>query len=91
MSTWTRFHTPEIVRPYDFGRFRELVDLGGNRGVLLTALLNEHPKLKRIVLDRAEVGEKAESCNPCGRRSRERRPSRRSRSSNRARDNFQFA
>ena len=59
MSTWTRFHATEIVRAYDFSQFRQLVDIGGNRGVLLTTLLNVNPGLKGVVFDRVEVAEEA--------------------------------
>jgi predicted transcriptional regulator len=46
MSVWTALHTPEILKAYDFSRFRELVDVGGNKGTLLTSILAAHRGLR---------------------------------------------
>lgn len=44
---------PLIARCYDWGALRHVVDVGGNNGVLLAALLADHAQLRGTVLDLA--------------------------------------
>jgi hypothetical protein len=44
-----------LAAAYDFSSVRKLVDVGGGHGTLLTLLLERHPHLRAILLDRPEV------------------------------------
>jgi hypothetical protein len=48
-----------IVYNYEFPDHGTVVDVGGGEGVLLSAILQNNPSLKGILLDRAQVVEKA--------------------------------
>ncbi|MEO3778527.1 methyltransferase [Micromonospora sp. B11E3] len=51
-------HTSEaVVRSYDFGRFRSLVDVGGGEGTLLAAILRANPELRGTLFDLPSAGE----------------------------------
>lgn len=44
-----------VVAAYDFGRFATVVDVGGGRGGLLTAVLSRYPTVRGVLFDRPEV------------------------------------
>lgn len=44
---------PQIARRHDWSRFREILDVGGGDGLVLTAILHEHPGLRGRVLELA--------------------------------------
>jgi len=46
---------PAVLGAYDFSRFGSLVDVGGGRGTLLTAILDATPGLSGLLFDRPEV------------------------------------
>ena len=48
-----------IVYTYDFPDHGTVVDVGGGEGILLTTILKSRPRLSGILLDRAQVVEKA--------------------------------
>ena len=45
----------DVVAVYDFAGLRTVVDVGGGHGVLLAAILQAHPDLDGILLDRESV------------------------------------
>ncbi|HEY3837198.1 MAG TPA: class I SAM-dependent methyltransferase [Bryobacteraceae bacterium] len=47
--------SPEVVRAFDLGRFRKLVDLGGATGHLTIAACEAYPQLHGTVFDLAKV------------------------------------
>lgn len=47
----TRLISKEVVQAYDFSQFREIVDVGGGYGGLLTAILQENPGIHGLLLD----------------------------------------
>jgi len=51
--------TRPMLDAYDFGRFRHVVDVGGGNGLLLSALLKEHPRLKGTLFDLPAVVRRA--------------------------------
>jgi len=44
-----------VARTYDFGRVGTVVDVGGGRGALLTAILAEHPGVHGVLFDQPEA------------------------------------
>ncbi len=50
-----------LLRAYDFSAVRTVVDVGGGRGTLLTALLAAHPHLRGVLFDRPAVSREAEA------------------------------
>lgn len=52
--------TERIARGYDWGRFTDLVDVGGGDGTLLAAVLNAHPGMRGRVLDLPPAAEAAD-------------------------------
>jgi len=58
----TGHHGPEadpMLDAYDFSGFRELVDVGGGNGSLLTAVLKRHPGMHGVLFDLPRVVERA--------------------------------
>jgi hypothetical protein len=49
---WT---TPALLKAYDFSRFKQLVDVGGGYGLLLSHILSATPKLKGVLFDQPQV------------------------------------
>jgi O-methyltransferase domain/Dimerisation domain len=49
---WT---TPALLKAYDFSRFKQLTDVGGGYGVLLSHILSATPKLEGVLYDRQQV------------------------------------
>src|SRR5689334_15383569 len=41
-----------LLEAYDFGRFREIVDVAGGRGALLAAILARHDSVRGVLFDR---------------------------------------
>lgn len=44
-------HGPKIAAGYPFGRFANLIDIGGGNGHVLAAILAQHPQLRGALLD----------------------------------------
>jgi O-methyltransferase domain len=59
MSADSRWMAESIVAAYDFGRFSEVVDLGGGDGSLLEVILQENPKLLGTLFEQKEMAKKA--------------------------------
>lgn len=53
---WT---TPAMLKAYDFSRFRQLTDVGGGYGMLLSQILSATPKLEGVLFDQPQVAAKA--------------------------------
>ena len=51
--------TPAAVAAYDFSQFRTIADIGGGNGSLLSAVLENNPRLRGILYDLAPVIERA--------------------------------
>ncbi|HEY1914737.1 MAG TPA: methyltransferase [Streptosporangiaceae bacterium] len=51
MAEGARRAAPALIAAGGFGRFGTVADLGGGRGVLLAAILAEHPALRGILFD----------------------------------------
>lgn len=51
--------TQPMLDAYDFGRFRHVVDVGGGNGLLLSALLEQHPHLRGTLFDLPAVVQRA--------------------------------
>jgi hypothetical protein len=44
-----------LLDAYDFGRFREIVDIAGGRGALLAAILARHHTVRGVLFDQPDV------------------------------------
>ncbi|MEO3928022.1 methyltransferase [Micromonosporaceae bacterium B7E4] len=55
MVAMTGLSASMLAEAYDFGRFDELVDVGGGQGQLLAAVLARHPGPKGVLLDQPTV------------------------------------
>lgn len=55
MATLTREVDSAIVAGYDFGRFAHIVDVGGNRGGFLEAILEANPGVAGTLFDQEHV------------------------------------
>jgi hypothetical protein len=55
MTALTRHVDRALLDAYDFGRFGTIVDVGGNRGALLAAILREHPDARGVLFDQGHV------------------------------------
>jgi SAM-dependent methyltransferase len=55
MTARSQQETAEIVRAYDFSTFKHVVDVGGGRGLLLSAILKTHPQVHGTLFDRPEA------------------------------------
>lgn len=51
MTQRFREQIPQIVTGYDWGRFSNIVDVGGGRGTVLAAILVAHPRLRGHLVD----------------------------------------
>jgi hypothetical protein len=49
---WT---TPALLKAYDFSRFKQITDVGGGYGVLLSHILSATPKLEGVLFDQQQV------------------------------------
>lgn len=59
MAVLTATQARDIVRGYDFGAHRTVVDVGGNVGILLTEVLAAHPGIRGVLFDLPHVVEQA--------------------------------
>jgi SAM-dependent methyltransferase len=59
MAGYTTQLAHELVRVYDFSRFRLAVDVGGGKGALLAVVLRANPPLRGVCFDVAYVAERA--------------------------------
>jgi hypothetical protein len=55
MTDMSRNHGPSIARAYNFGKFREIVDVGGGHGALLISILRQHAGPHGVVFDLPHV------------------------------------
>ena len=55
MTALTRRVNSSLIESYDFERFETVVDVGGGHGVLLAALLAEHPAMQGVLFDQPHV------------------------------------
>jgi hypothetical protein len=55
MGALTAQVTRAMIGRYDFSRFGTVVDVGGSRGALLAALLDQHPGMRGILFDQPHV------------------------------------
>jgi hypothetical protein len=46
--------TPAIVAAYDFSQFRQVMDVGGGHGMLLSAIIARHPQVRGTLFDLQE-------------------------------------
>jgi hypothetical protein len=61
MATRIRQWSAAILAAYDFGRFRQIVDVGGGSGALLAAILSAHPSVEGVLVDQEHVVSAASS------------------------------
>jgi hypothetical protein len=59
MTAMSREVADAVVDAYDFGGSGSVVDVGGGRGMLLSAVLQRHPSLDGVLFDRPDVVEGA--------------------------------
>jgi tRNA A58 N-methylase Trm61 len=59
MTELTRIVTPDVLRSYDFGGIRHLIDVGGGSGELLGAIAQQNRKLRGTVFDLPRCAEAA--------------------------------
>jgi hypothetical protein len=55
MTDNSRQSAPAVAQAYDFGRFRQLVDVAGGHGLLLATILQRFPSLEGVLFDLPEV------------------------------------
>jgi hypothetical protein len=55
MTSLSRQVAESVLDAYDFGRFGEVVDVGGGRGAFMAAMLSRWPDLHAMVFDRPHV------------------------------------
>jgi hypothetical protein len=55
MTDNSRQAAPAVAQAYDFGRFRQLVDVAGGRGLLLGTILQRYPQLHGVLFDLPSV------------------------------------
>lgn len=60
MSDYTDRLLPGIVEACDLASSKTILDIGGGRGALITALLNANPHLQGVLYDRPEVTEESQ-------------------------------
>lgn len=60
MASLTHGLESALLDAYDFGRFHRIVDVGGNRGDVLAAVLAAHPDLHGVVFDLPHIVAAAE-------------------------------
>lgn len=61
MTNLSQGDAPAVVASYDFSRFESIVDVGGEVGALLAAILASAPKLRGALMDMPYVIEQARS------------------------------
>jgi O-methyltransferase domain/Dimerisation domain len=66
MTSLTGRVNAAVAAAHDFARYRTVVDVGGNRGALLAAILDRHPGVRGVLFDQpavvagVDLGERAE-------------------------------
>ncbi len=55
MTDNSRRSAPAVVQAYDFGRFQQLVDIAGGRGLLLATILQRFPNIRGVLFDLPQV------------------------------------
>jgi hypothetical protein len=55
MTSMTGIVEAALLDAYDFGRFREIVDVAGGRGSLLAAILARHQSVRGVLFDQPDV------------------------------------
>jgi hypothetical protein len=55
MTDRSRREAADVVAAYDFGGFRQVVDVGGGHGLLLEAILRAAPRSRGVLLDQPPV------------------------------------
>jgi hypothetical protein len=55
MTAHSRLQANAVLKAYDFGRFRYVVDVGGGHGMLLSAILARHQSLCGVLFDQPHV------------------------------------
>ena len=55
MGDFSRIQIEAMLAAYDFSEVRQLVDVGGGRGLLLQRVLSSHPGLHGILFDQPQV------------------------------------
>lgn len=55
MTNWTTQVSAAVAATYDFSRFGTIVDVGGNQGILLAAILRSNPAARGILFDLPHV------------------------------------
>ena len=55
LADWTDGHCSQVVEAFDFGRFRNIIDVGGGMGLLLEKILTRYPGVSGTLFDRAET------------------------------------
>jgi hypothetical protein len=55
MTGWTAQLAGAVVDSYDFSPFGTVVDVGGNQGTLLAAILRSQPRVRGILFDQPHV------------------------------------
>ena len=55
MTARSQEETAEIIHAYDFSPFKHVVDVGGGRGLLLSAILTTHPHVHGTLFDRPQA------------------------------------
>jgi O-methyltransferase domain len=55
MTDNSRQSAPAVAQAYDFGKFRQLVDIAGGQGLLLATILQRFPNLTGVLFDLPQV------------------------------------
>jgi len=55
MANFAAAENPAIAEAYDYGQFRQIVDVGGGQGGLLAEVLKRHPAVRGTLFDLPEV------------------------------------
>jgi hypothetical protein len=55
MTSLSQVVSNAVVDSYDFGRFGTIVDVGGGRGLLLSAILTRYPSVQGVLFDQPAV------------------------------------
>jgi hypothetical protein len=55
MDGWTHWQAQALTAAMDFGRYRQIVDVGGGLGALLRAILQRHPRCRGVLFDQPET------------------------------------
>jgi hypothetical protein len=61
LATRSAQENAAILDAYDFSRARQVVDVGGGQGTLLSAVLQRHPHLDGVLLERPQVAVMAQA------------------------------